>query len=162
MMAVGLICVIVIAAADLYMKYYVEKHVKQDEERSTCGRRWILRKVHNHGLMMNQLEKYPRVIRAASLAAMGILLIWQGILNRKPGHILEKIGTALMTGGAVSNTYDRIKRGYVVDYFSFKTRFKKLEKITFNLGDFAIFAGALAVFTGTAFSALAEFVMGKE
>ena len=35
---------------------------------------------------------------------------------------------------------DRLKRGYVVDYFSI--RFKKLKKIVFNLGDICIFLGA--------------------
>ena len=102
---------------------------------------------------MNWLEKYPWVIKAASLTAMGILLIWHGILHMRPGQTLEKLGTALMTGGALSNTYDRVKRGYVVDYFSFKTRCKKLERITFNLGDFMIFTGAALTFTGTAAAA---------
>ena len=52
----------------------------------------------------------------------------------------EKIGACLVLGGGISNLYDRLKRGYVVDYFSI--RFKKLKKIVFNLGDICIFLGA--------------------
>lgn len=48
-----------------------------------------------------------------------------------------------MLGGAVGNTYDRFKRGYVVDYLSLKTKNKKLSDITFNLSDLALFAGAV-------------------
>ena len=38
------------------------------------------------------------------------------------------------------NLYDRMKRGYVVDYFSIQ--FKKLKKIVLNIGDICIFLGA--------------------
>ena len=48
-----------------------------------------------------------------------------------------------MLGGAVRNTYDRFKRGYVVDYLSLKTKNRKLSDITFNLADLALFAGAI-------------------
>ena len=47
--------------------------------------------------------------------------------------------TLVLAGGA-SNLYDRLKRGYVVDYFSIQ--WKKLKKVVFNLGDIFIFAGS--------------------
>ena len=47
---------------------------------------------------------------------------------------------ALITAGGLSNLYDRLKRGYVVDYFSIRCKY--LEKVVFNLGDFFIFAGS--------------------
>lgn len=61
----------------------------------------------------------------------------------EPGRKLAKLGTSLMLGGAVGNTYDRFKRGYVVDYLSLKTKNRKLSDITFNLSDLALFAGAV-------------------
>ena len=39
--------------------------------------------------------------------------------------------------------YDRLKRGYVVDYFSIRCKY--LEKVVFNLGDFFIFAGSALI-----------------
>ena len=56
------------------------------------------------------------------------------------GRILEKLALTLTLAGGVSNLYDRMKRGYVVDYFSFQ--WKALKKVVFNLGDLFIFAGA--------------------
>ena len=56
------------------------------------------------------------------------------------GRILEKLALTLTLAGGVSNLYDRMKRGYVVDYFSIQ--WKKLKKVVFNLGDIFIFAGS--------------------
>ena len=61
---------------------------------------------------------------------------------------MEKAGVALMLGGAVSNTYDRVKRRYVVDYLAIRTPHKKLTDITFNLADLAIVGGALVMLIG--------------
>ena len=46
----------------------------------------------------------------------------------------------MIIGGGLSNLYDRMKRGYVVDYFSI--RWKGLKKVVFNLGDICVFLGA--------------------
>ena len=59
----------------------------------------------------------------------------------KKGYGAEKLGTSLVLGGGLSNLYDRMKKGYVVDYFSI--RLGKLKKIVFNLGDIFIFLGAV-------------------
>ena len=59
------------------------------------------------------------------------------------GNGLLKLALTLLLGGAFCNTYDRLKRKYVVDYFSFNTPFQALNKIVFNLSDFAILIGAL-------------------
>ncbi|MBS5063751.1 MAG: signal peptidase II, partial [Hungatella hathewayi] len=41
----------------------------------------------------------------------------------------------------LSNLYDRLKRGYVVDYFSIQAGF--LKKVVLNLGDLFIMTGAV-------------------
>ena len=54
-----------------------------------------------------------------------------------------KAGLSLLVGGAFSNTYDRLKRKYVVDYISFGVKWKGLRKVVFNVSDFCIIIGAL-------------------
>ena len=43
--------------------------------------------------------------------------------------------------GGVSNLYDRMRRGHVVDYLCL--RWKALKKVVFNLGDLFILAGSV-------------------
>ena len=52
---------------------------------------------------------------------------------------------SLLLGGAFSNTYDRLKRKYVVDYFSFGVKWEPLRAIVFNISDFCILIGALII-----------------
>ena len=70
---------------------------------------------------------------------------------------MEKLALTLTLAGGVSNLYDRMKRGYVVDYFSFQ--WKALKKVVFNLGDLFIFAGAFLMAAGTAAGFLKDLIM---
>lgn len=136
------ICILVItmvATVDLGIKWYIE-HQFQNRHRIKNSKLEI-RRVHNEGLMLDLLDHKPRVVSSLSFLALLLVLGYQMFLFRKPGHKAEKIGTALIAGGAVSNTFDRISRGYVVDYFGFRCKWKKLARITYNIGDFAIFTG---------------------
>lgn len=45
--------------------------------------------------------------------------------------------------GAWSNLADRYHKDKVVDYIGIKAEKKKLEQVTYNLGDFAIGAGGV-------------------
>ena len=55
-------------------------------------------------------------------------------------------GRSAILGGAISNLYDRLVKGYVVDYFSIE--FKRLKKVIFNLGDIFVFLGSLVFLIG--------------
>ena len=142
----GILCVLIgaaVAGVDLGIKKYTEENIKDGEERSIWRGKGIYRRVHNKGLMMNRLDSRPRLVKWVSAAALGILLFWERFVLKQRGHKLAKLGTALLIGGAVGNTYDRFKRGYVVDYLALRTKNKKLSDITFNLSDVALFAGAI-------------------
>ena len=60
-----------------------------------------------------------------------------------------KLGLSLLLGGAFSNTYDRFTREYVVDYFSFCSPWKGLNRIVFNISDFCIIIGSLIAVLST-------------
>ena len=64
------------------------------------------------------------------------------------GNHLLRVGLSLLLGGGFSNTYDRLKRKYVVDYVSFNVKWKGLRKIVFNVSDFCIMIGALLIALG--------------
>lgn len=131
------------AALDLGIKQYVLDNVAEGQDLEMVGGHLILRKVYNRGAAFNLLEKYPQFVMKLSALLGAVLLVRDAFLMRKKGHTVEKAGMMLLTGGAFSNLYDRTMRGKVVDYLAFKSRWKRLSRLTFNLGDICIAAGAL-------------------
>jgi len=148
MVVICVLLIVLVAGADLICKWYVDTRFRKGESVSCCKEKVTIRKVHNKGMMLNIMEKRPNFVRTGSFVAMVVVLIYQMFLLGKPGRLKEKVGMALISGGAISNTFDRIKKGYVVDYIGWNSKWKKLVNVTYNLGDFAIFAGTFLVFVG--------------
>ena len=103
--------------------------------------RILLYRNHNEGFPFGALKETPELVKMIPLAVVSAaagILCW--ILPKK-GQFLEKLGLSMVIGGGLSNLYDRLFRGYVVDYFSIQ--WKKLKGVVFNLGDMFVFAGSL-------------------
>lgn len=143
MIIISLAVIALIAGIDLGIKSWVEKNVPFRKDKKILGGFGILRRVHNKGMMMNFGDKHPNVVKNISVFVTLAIGIVQLVFLGMPGYIKEKVGLSLILGGAVSNTADRVKRGYVVDYFGFNSKNKKISRVTYNIGDFAIFAGGL-------------------
>lgn len=130
---------------DFFIKKFAQEHMGKGKAKRICGGRILLHRYDNRGAALNFLEKRPRAVRnlcGGFLLAVGIC--WAFLLRRKdnPGVLL---GLSLLLGGGGSNLYDRVTKGYVVDYFSFRTPWKWLNRIVFNVSDFCIFAGSILV-----------------
>ena len=100
-----------------------------------------LHKNHNDGLPFGVFRQYPELVRQVPLAAFWAAFGVFAWLAPKRGHLAEKAGLALVLGGGGSNLYDRLVRGYVVDYFSIQKG--RLKKVVLNLGDCCVLAGVL-------------------
>ena len=142
----GYLCIVaLIFAGELGIKNYVEKKRNAGEEKEICKGRILLRKYHNKGACMNLGEKKSNVVAGLSLILTAALaLVFLFTLTRH-GNGWLKAGLSLLLGGAFSNTYDRLKRKYVVDYFSFGVKWEPLRAIVFNISDFCILIGALII-----------------
>lgn len=138
------ICIVaIIFIGDYFIKKFMERTLNEGKEESRLKGFILLRKHHNKGAFLNAGEKNRTLVAALSLMlTVVVLLIFIVTLGRK-GTPLFKLGLSLLLGGAFSNTYDRIKRGYVVDYLSFGVKWKWLSNIIFNISDFAIIIGAM-------------------
>lgn len=127
---------------DYFLKNKVEETVTEGTVKGICGGRLLLRRHHNKGAFLNVGEKKSPVVAvlsvALSLAATTAFLL---TFTMKGGKMM-KLGLSLLLGGAYSNTYDRLRRKYVVDYVSFPVRNKKIRGIVFNISDFCIMLGA--------------------
>ncbi len=82
----------------------------------------------NRGFALNRMDRYPKAVAAVSLALTAVTAT--GLFNTEK----HKAAFALVLGGALSNTCDRLFKGYVTDYI-------RIGNVVYNISDFAIFAG---------------------
>lgn len=127
-----------ILTADTCTKAYVEKSLKESEKIELLNRNLMIIKHHNKGLPMNAFDKHQKKVALVSLIALILESFYAGNSLSKKGSLLSSVAHGLIIGGAISNTSDRILRGYVVDYLSFKK-----SKAIYNISDFAIILGAV-------------------
>ncbi len=137
---------------DLGCKAYIEKHMDIKETKTIWNQKVVIQKVYNRGMMLNVLERYPLLVKFSSIFACSGLIIYYIRLLVQDKNWMKRIGVTFMLGGALSNLYDRIIRQYVVDYFSFQTKWKRWNDIVFNIGDMFIFLGSIFVMLGYVFA----------
>ena len=127
-----------------FIKNMAEAWGKEKEQKDIWRGRIYLTKYHNEGAFLNLGEKKRKLMAAISVLLTVFCLILFLLSLFQKGNGLLKAGLSLLLGGAFSNTYDRVKRKYVVDYFGFRFKcFPGLSKIVFNLSDFFILVGAM-------------------
>ena len=132
-----------LAAADQAAKCYAENKLAKGEERAITDK-VVLRHVQNEGVCMSLLEDEPETARILAGAASGAVLGWHAFtVVTKKKRFWKKAGLSLMAAGSISNMFDRLVRGHVVDYVGFRLEDKHLEGITYNFADFFIAAGAV-------------------
>lgn len=138
----------VIFFGDMWIKNKVERSQEEGSTKSVRDGRILIRRHHNKGAMLNAGQTKQKAVAVLSviitLAATAVFLCSLG----QKGNRMLRVGLALLLGGAFSNTYDRLKRKYVVDYLSFGVKWKWFRNIIFNLSDFCIMIGALTAAIG--------------
>lgn len=139
-----------IFALDFVVKHFVEKKLEYNKPKKRLKDKLIIRKIYNRGGALNALDSKQEFVAGTSTAFTFSIIVAQILLIGKKGFIVLKLALSMIIGGAASNVYDRIVRKYVVDYFSFNTRIKKLKDIVFNISDMFIFIGTLIAFLYTA------------
>lgn len=148
------ICIILAAGVflgDLWLKGWVEKRIKEGENRPLLSGKLIVRKHHNRGAMLNAGQKHRPFIAVLSLILTTVVAVLFLLSLGHRGNNLLRVGLSFLLGGAFSNTYDRLRRKYVVDYLSFGVKWPWFREIVFNLSDFSIIIGALLAALGYGF-----------
>lgn len=136
-----IILIAIIFITDFKIKEFIEEKKEMHKSEEILNGKIILEKYHNKGAMLNFLENNVHLVKVISLTLFGILLLFFAYLLPKKDNRIMKLALSFIIGGAFSNIYDRVKRGYVVDYFSFKF----LKKVVFNISDICIFAGSFII-----------------
>ena len=100
---------------------------------SLAGGRVIVRRLYNRGSAFGAIPVEARHIAPLSAAALLALLRLGGAC----------VGTGLLMGGGLSNLYERVRYGRVLDYLRFPKAPGPLKKYTYNLADLFILTGAV-------------------
>lgn len=140
---VYIIIVILIFVLDLLIKNYVERNIRENENRKILKGTILIRKHHNKGFALNKGSNARVLVAAVSLGMAVFCTFLFAISLGNKGNRLLNTALALLLGGAYSNTYDRLRRKYVVDYFSFNVPMQPVRRIIFNLSDMFIIIGAM-------------------
>lgn len=135
-----ILIIIAIFLLDNKIKNYIEDKKEMHKKEKILKDKIILNRYHNKGAFLGIFEKNINFVKVLSSVILGLLLLFFLIILPKKNKKAIKLALSLILAGAASNTYDRHKRGYVVDYFSFN--FKPLKNIIFNISDICIFIGA--------------------
>lgn len=143
-MVIGICITIVLGIflGDLWMKDRIEKTGGECFPVCLAGGRLMLKKYHNTGAMLDMGASRRKAVLAVSVVLTILISIAFVISLGKRGNNTLRVGLALLLGGSFSNTYDRLKRKYVVDYLSFNVRWKWFRRIVFNFSDFCIIIGS--------------------
>lgn len=140
---------VLIFLLDLGIKNRIEDKRTEGETEEVLKGKLLLRKYHNKGAMLDAGEKRSGLVALISLLlTLAVTVVFLLTFSIKGGRLL-KTGLALLLGGAYSNTYDRLRRHYVVDYVSFPVKNKAIRHIVFNISDFCIMIGALCMVLGS-------------
>ncbi len=133
---------------ELCVKNHAEKYFQPSDNRQALKGLLVLRKYHNRGAFLNAGESRQKIVASVSVALTALVAVALWKAAGIPGLKLCKIGLSLMLGGGLSNTTDRLMRGYVVDYMSLRCGDKRIDNIVFNMADLYIMIGALLALTG--------------
>lgn len=137
-----------IFAVEIICKGIAEEREEEGVRRPILKGKLFLTKFHNKGAFRGFLQEKPEIIKGICIGLTALCtLIYFLTLGRK-GNRLMKTGLALLLGGAYSNTYDRMKKEYVVDYFGFQIKNNVLGNMIFNISDFCIGIGAMIACIG--------------
>ena len=138
-----------IFSLDFVIKNRVEKEATEGEEIKISNIPLLLKKYHNKGAFLNAGENNSKLVAMLSVVmTLAVTVFFLATFTFKGSRLL-KTGLAFLLGGAYSNTYDRMRRHYVVDYVSFPVKNKFIRQIVFNISDFCIMIGALCIVLGS-------------
>ncbi len=94
--------------------------------------------VENRGAAFGMLQNQKVFFVVTTIIILGAIYFY--VCNNKPNRFMT-ISLSLIVGGALGNFIDRIRLGFVVDYFNFTL----INFPVFNIADSAVVIGAFLV-----------------
>lgn len=107
----------VVIAGDQYTKHLVATHFMPDESRIVIPHVLWLTYVQNQHGAFGLFGSHPLVLAALASVVLVSFFLWY---RQERGGFSTHLAFALILGGAIGNIVDRIRMGYVVDFFDLR------------------------------------------
>ena len=134
-----LAAIIAVAAVilDQITKYFVVRGIELYETKPFIPGVMSLYHTRNTGAAFSMLSDHRWVFMVFSVISMGLIIFL--LAKEYKRHMLMNISLGMILGGGIDNMIDRVRLGYVVDFF--QTDF--MEFAIFNVADCFITVGAV-------------------
>ncbi|MBM7614529.1 signal peptidase II [Alkaliphilus hydrothermalis] len=133
----NLIIIIVVLALDQLSKLWAVNRLQALGSVPVIENIFHLTYVENRGAAFGMLQNQQLFfIITTSIIIVGALVF---MYKNKRMHLSLKIGLNLVVAGAIGNFIDRIRLGFVVDFFDFRVW------PVFNIADCAVVVGAIVI-----------------
>ncbi len=109
-----ILMILTIFTGELFWKDHVEREIPEGSSKKALRNTVILTKHHNYGAAFNTGERRPGIVKGISVLLTVLAAIFFIFSFGTVGKGMLKFGLSLLLGGAFSNTYDRLRRGYGV------------------------------------------------
>ncbi len=135
-----MIAIIITVAAvvlDQLSKYLIVENMELYSEAPFIPHVLAFYRTENRGAAFSMLSDSRWVFMLLSTVAMGLILFL--LVKEYKRHPLMTVALSMVLGGGVGNMIDRVRLGYVVDFF----RFEFVDFAIFNVADSFITVGAV-------------------
>lgn len=136
-----LLIILTIIILDQLTKIAALKNLKNNVRRPIFNNKIHLTLRKNKGAALNLLEKHPMIINITSIIFIFGLIFYLFKVIKIDRFVLTKLSLSFIIGGGIGNLTDRIKRGFVVDFFTFNI--KKCP--VFNIADIFVIFGMIVL-----------------
>lgn len=140
-LACGLLIVLLLVL-DQSTKWWAATHLQASQVLS-LGSYFNLRLAHNTGAAFSLFRNAdggisPWALWFLIVIALGVSLglLWRLFISQRPLTGLRSVCYALISVGALGNVIDRLRQGYVIDFFDF--HINTWHYATFNVADCAV------------------------
>ncbi|OBQ74129.1 MULTISPECIES: signal peptidase II [unclassified Mesorhizobium] len=133
--------VVLAIALDQWIKQLVENGLAFQEKVDLLPFLALFR-TYNTGIAFSMFSSFGDT-GLVVIAALVVAFVLYLAVRTPPGHVLARIGFALIVGGALGNLIDRAVYGHVIDYILFHTPVWSFA--VFNFADAFISVGAALV-----------------
>lgn len=123
--------------ADQVTKYLVVQNFELYEVKDFIPYLMSLKYTQNRGAAFSMLSEQRWVFMV--LSSVSIVLMIYVLAKEYRRHVLLNISISMVLGGGIGNMIDRVRLGYVVDFF----RFDFVDFAIFNVADCFITVGAV-------------------